>query len=135
MADSNYFAAGASEESESRRLADLQRLFDPHTFAFLERTGVGAGWACLELGAGAGSVSRWLAERVGRDGKVVALDLDPRFLGDLAAGNVEVRQCDIREDEIEDDRYDLVVTRLVLIHLPGDTTIMGKLVDALKPGG
>ena len=135
VTESEYFAAGTDDESERKRLARLQRLFDPHTFEFLERTGIGPGWQCLDLGAGGGSVSRWLAQRAGGSGKVVALDLDPRFLADLASDNIEVRQCDIRSDEIEPGRYDLVFTRLVLIHLHGDATVMSKLVEALKPGG
>ena len=47
-------------------------------------------------GAGAGSVVRWLSGRVGPDGQVVAVDVDPRFLGDLGEPKVEARQCDIR---------------------------------------
>ena len=65
------------------------------------------------MGAGAGSVVRWLSERTGPTGKVVAADLDPRFLGDISAGNVEVRRCDITKDPIEPSSYDLVHSQAV----------------------
>ena len=34
----------------------------------------------LEIGAGGGSIARWLAERVGPTGSVLATDIDPRFI-------------------------------------------------------
>ena len=42
------------------------------------------GWRCAELGAGAGSVARWLLERGGRRGSVTAIDSDTALLADLA---------------------------------------------------
>ncbi|MGH8999638.1 MAG: hypothetical protein ACRDY7_09630 [Acidimicrobiia bacterium] len=41
---------------------------DSSTVRHLEALGVGAGWRCLEVGGGGGSVGRWLGERVGSDG-------------------------------------------------------------------
>ena len=43
----------------------------------LERLGLGAGWRCVDVGAGGGDVSVALAEMVGRDGRVYAVDSDP----------------------------------------------------------
>ena len=81
-----YFAADAEADDELARLKLLEALCDPWTFRHLDGVGVRQGWRCLEVGAGAGSVVRWLSERVGPTGKVVAADLDPRFLGDISAG-------------------------------------------------
>lgn len=74
-----YFAADAEADAELARLKLLEEVSDPQTIRCLEAVGVGAGWRCLEVGAGAGSVTRWLAARVGASGNVVAADLDPRF--------------------------------------------------------
>ena len=79
-----YFAADAEADDELARLKLLEALCDPWTFRCLDGIGVRQGWRCLEVGAGAGSVVRWLSERVGSAGRVVAVDLDPRFLGDSA---------------------------------------------------
>src|SRR5207253_1047892 len=92
------------------------------------------GWRCLEVGAGAGSVARWLAGKVGPSGTVVASDLNPRFLDDVPA-NVEVRQHDVAKDDLEVGAYDLVHSRLLLMHLPEPAGALEKMVRAVKPGG
>ena len=50
---------------EHARLRALEDAFDGASIRHLAERGVGAGWRCLEVGCGAGSVARWLAERVG----------------------------------------------------------------------
>lgn len=112
----------------------LEEWLDPYTLRHFEQTGVRAGWRCLEVGAGAGSVARWLAGEVGGDGAVVAADINPRFLTELPA-NVEVRQHDIISDELEAGAYDLVHSRFLLLHLPDPVAALEKMVAALKPGG
>ncbi|MBA2724665.1 MAG: methyltransferase domain-containing protein [Actinobacteria bacterium] len=120
---------------ERTRLAALERLNDPATIKHLEATGVGPGWRCLEVGGGGGSITRWLSQRVGRNGSVVATDLDTRFLDEIEADNLEVRRHDILEDDLESTAFDLVHSRFLLEHLPRYREALGKMVTALKPGG
>jgi SAM-dependent methyltransferase len=89
----------------------------------------------LEVGAGAGSVACRLADLVGAAGKVVAADIDPRFLSDMHLPNVEVRLCDITEDSVESGHYDLVHSRLLLMHLGDPADVLRRMSDALRPGG
>lgn len=128
-----YILADADFESELERIRLLERLYDPTTALSLDAAGIQPGWRCLEVGAGGGSVARLLADRVGPTGKVVALDMNTRFLNELG-DPIEVRESDIRCDPV-DDGYDLVHTRFVLMHLPGALDVVAKLVGALKPGG
>jgi SAM-dependent methyltransferase len=130
-----YFAAHAEASDELARLRLIEAELDPHTFRHLEAIGVGAGWRCLEVGAGAGSVVRWLSHRVGRAGRVVAADLDPRFIGNLREPNLEVRRCDITRDDIEPARYDLVHSRNLLMHLDDPADVLRRMAAALRPGG
>ena len=130
-----YFAADAEADDELARLKLLEALCDPWTFRCLDGIGVRQGWRCLEVGAGAGSVVRWLSERVGSAGRVVAADLDPRFLGDLRAPNVEVRRCDITQDDIEPASYDLVHCRALLMHMNDPADVLRRMAAALRPGG
>ena len=51
----------------------------------LERLAVAPGWRCVDVGAGGGDVSVALAEIVGHDGRVYAVDSDPRARDDVAA--------------------------------------------------
>ncbi len=117
------------------RLAGLEAWLDPGTVRHLEALQVGAGWRCLEVGAGGGSIAAWLGACVGADGRVVATDIDPQFLAALTAPNVEVCRHDIVRDELEADAFDLVHARFLLSHLPEREQALGRLVGALRPGG
>ena len=120
---------------QRQRLAALEAMLDPGTIRHLEARGVGDGWRCLEVGAGGGSIAEWLCQRVGRRGRVVATDLDTRFLEAIDQPNLEVRRHDIATDELEEGAYDLVHTRYVLLHVPGREAALRRMVAALKPGG
>jgi SAM-dependent methyltransferase len=117
------------------RLSMLEAWADPTTFRCAAALGVGPGWRCLDAGAGSGSFARWLADRVGMDGEVVAADIDVRLLEDLSAPNVEVRQIDLVHDELEEAAFDFVHTRMVLMHIPAREAVLEKLARALRPGG
>jgi SAM-dependent methyltransferase len=122
-------------DQERRRLHFLEEVFDPGTREHLSRLPLPAGGRCLEVGAGAGSIARWLCGRVGPGGRVVATDLDTGFLEALTEDNLEVRRHDIVSDPLEDGAYDLVHARLVLEHLPERDRVLRRLVAALRPGG
>jgi SAM-dependent methyltransferase len=99
---------------------------------------VGPGWRCLEVGAGSGSVARWLGERVAPGGHVVAADIDTRFVETPPAGLagiLEVRRCDIRSVEFPVGAFDLIHTRFVLEHLSDRVDVMRRMMGWLRPGG
>jgi SAM-dependent methyltransferase len=122
-------------EERRRRLRLLERTQDPATVAYLERIGVAAGWHCLELGGGAGSIAAWLARRVGPEGRVVATDTDPALLRVLDLANLEVRKHDVAEDGLEPAAFELVHARNLLIHVSRREEVLRKMIGALKPGG
>jgi SAM-dependent methyltransferase len=120
---------------ERERLDALSAVFDPGTLRVLEEVGVSAGWRCLEVGGGAGSVARWLSDRAGPDGRVVVTDLDTGFLESLDIAALEVRRHDIVHDDLEEGAFDLVHTRLVLEHLRDRDVALARMARALAPGG
>jgi SAM-dependent methyltransferase len=126
---------GRVPEQERARLAGLSAQFDSVTVRHLGAVGVAAGWHCLEIGAGAGSIARWLAATAGSSGRVVVTDLDIRFLDDLPRPPCEVVRHDITRDPVEQDAFDLVHARAVLEHLPSRREVVTRLVPALRPGG
>ena len=73
--------------------------------------------------------------RVGPKGQVVAVEIDPRFLSDLGQPNVEVRRCDFTRDDVEPGCYDLVHSRLLLMHLSDPAEVLRRMAAALRPGG
>lgn len=117
------------------RLSELESIYDPGTTARLTALGVDAGWRCLELGAGGGSIARWLCDRVGPTGSVAAVDLEPRFLEADPRPNMEIHRRDIVADGLPGDGYDLIHTRALLMHLPNADRLVAHMVSRLRPGG
>ena len=122
-------------QQQRQRLAGLEAWFDPGTIRHLEEVGVREGWRCLEIGAGGGSIARWLARRVGSKGYVLATDLDTRFLEGLAAPNLDVRRHNLLTDELPGESFDLAHARFVIEHLTDRMSALRQMVHALKPGG
>jgi len=93
------------------------------------------GWHCVELGAGAGSIARWLSDAVGDDGSVTAVDRDTSLLADLAASpNVRVVEGDLMTMSFGSACFDLAHSRSVLMHVENPDTVLEHLVPALRPG-
>jgi SAM-dependent methyltransferase len=130
----NEYSLDNSWERARRRLVGLEQTYDPGTQRRLTALAPQPGWTCLEAGAGLGSIARWLADRVGPDGTVVAADIDTSLLVDLPA-NVEARALDLRVDRLPDAAFDIVHARLLLNHLAEREEVLDKLVAALRPGG
>jgi len=122
-------------EEKLNRLRKLERVLDPITTRYVETIGVAVGWKCLEVGAGAGSMALWFSTRVGAKGKVVATEIDTRFLNRLAIPNLEIRQHDIVRDALEVGEYDLVHCRRVLVDLQEPEKAVARMAEAVRPGG
>ena len=134
MSNTRYVFDNAHGETRERFPA-LADLYDDETIRCLQDVGVGPGWQCLEVAAGAGSIARWLAGQVGTSGRVLATDLDTRFLGSLTDPALEVLRHDIARDPLPEAAFDLVHARLILVHVPERELALAKMAGALKPGG
>jgi SAM-dependent methyltransferase len=112
----------------------MSRLLDPMHRGHIERLGVGPGARTLEVGCGNGSVSAWLAERVGPGGRAVAVDLDLSLVAADVPG-LELRQADILAGPVEPGDFDLVTARAVLHHVADAEDAVVNLVASARPGG
>jgi SAM-dependent methyltransferase len=122
-------------EQEPYRLALLEHHADPTTVRRIGETGIRAGWRCLEVGAGRGSIASWLARQVGPSGSVTALDLDTSLLGGLEEPNIEILAGDILDVDLPEGSFDLVHARAVLMHIPERRRALERIVSLLAPGG
>ncbi len=122
-------------EHARRRLRLLETSFDPTTTRHLAGLGVGPGWRCLEVGAGGGSITAWLCRAAGPTGRVVAVDLDTRFVDELDYDNLAVCRLDVVNDDLPRGPFDLIHTRAVLVHIPERDEVLARLVSCLRPGG
>ena len=130
-------SAQGRQRVEDDRLSLLEEIFDP--LSRQRRILVQPGWRCLEVGAGRGSMARWLAQQVGPQGRVVATDVDTTYLQRLDLPNLEVRRHNILCDPLDElgpGSFDLVCARLVLFWLAGkQENAIRRMVECLKPGG
>lgn len=124
-----------AEEVEHARLSLLAGRWERLTMRQLDAVGVGEGWRCADVGAGQGSVTRMLAERVGSTGSVLATDLDTRLLEPLASDRVKVKRHDLLADPMPEAAFDLVHARNLLLHLPARLAALRRLLAAVRPGG
>jgi SAM-dependent methyltransferase len=135
MADENGYLLDNQQLEAGRRLDALSAIFDPATFRHIENLGVETGWRCWEVGAGGPSVPTWLAQRVGPHGRVLATDIDVSWLTGSPADRFEVRRHDVGADDPPDEVFDLVHTRLVLVHVAQRTKALEAMARCLSPGG
>jgi protein-L-isoaspartate O-methyltransferase len=133
----NTYAFDNSAADAPAQLASLQAFLDPVTTARIAALRLPTGARCWEVGAGAGSIAAWLGEHVGPTGSVVATDINTSRLDHLVgSGNVTVVEHDVTTlDPPDDEPYDLIHARLVLLHLPSRERILSAFVDNLAPGG
>lgn len=135
MSTSKYVFTETQHSQELERLQAIEQVFDPTSRQRIQATGITTNWRCLEVGAGAGSITQWMAAVVGDRGKVVAVDLDTRFVANLKASNIEVLEADIRHLPLESHSFDLVHSRYVLIHIPDFQVALSRILNLVKPGG
>lgn len=120
---------------ELPRLSALAAMHDADTFRCLSALGVSPGWRCLDVGAGPGHVARWLATAVGPSGAVTAMDRDTRMLRgfenppNLEAVDEDVLTC------LNPGQYDLVHSRITLMHIPQRAELLARLASWVRPGG
>jgi predicted O-methyltransferase YrrM len=136
---STYAIRGGKEGA--RRLDLLAKTLASTSEALLAVAGLAPGMTCVDVGCGAGHVSRVMAARVRPGGRVVGLDFDPvklqtarRECATAGLGNVEFRVIDVTAWR-EPGSYDLAYGRFIISHLADRPTIIAALCDSLRAGG
>jgi trans-aconitate methyltransferase len=122
-------------DSDECRLSALEAACDPLSTALLSRIALKPDWCCLEIGAGRGSIARWLAARCPY-GSVTATDTDVRHLTDSRIPNLRVYRHDVADGPgLPEGSFDLVHARALLVHLPDRHAVLRRVLSWLAPGG
>ncbi|HEX2041472.1 MAG TPA: methyltransferase domain-containing protein [Acidimicrobiales bacterium] len=103
----------------------------------LDRLGLGEGWTCADVGAGGGDVSVALAEVVGRDGRVYAIDSDPHardLVAEAAAAHSQiVAITQAAEELLLPEPVDLAFCRFLLMHVHDPLVVLRRMGRAVRP--
>lgn len=131
---SEYIFEKNAEDRELARLKLVEAAVDPETISLLDRAGIAAGWTCVELGAGAGSIAEWMGRQVGTDGLVLAVDKKTLYLDRSSSPPYQVLNGDFLSLDIV-PAVDLLHGRYVLVHNAQAQTMLEKVKSIVKPGG
>jgi SAM-dependent methyltransferase len=105
----------------------------------LDRLGLREGWRCVDVGAGGGDVSVALAEVVGRDGRIYAVDSDPRARdasAAAAAAHTQVVALTQAGEELTlPEEVDLAFCRFLLLHVVDPVVVLRRMAAAVRIGG
>jgi ubiquinone/menaquinone biosynthesis C-methylase UbiE len=131
-----------ADESERSRLLMQSEIHRAQSERLLERLGVRSGGRVIDIGCGPLGVLDVLSTIVGRNGRAIGLDNEPRMIAharrtiaewDLT--NVELVLADGADTGIEADSLDLAHERLVLINHPAPQDIVGEMTRIVCPEG
>ena len=129
-------------EQASERLRLLHDIFGPGTQGLLRTAGLTAGMRVAEIGCGTGLVSMWMAEEVGTDGRVTAVDASAeqlqvaeRCAESAKLKNISYHQAGAYDTGLPANSFDLVYSRFLLCHLAEPKRALIEMQRVLKPGG
>ena len=107
----------------------------------LDRVGIRPGERVLELGPGPGTFTLDAARRVGPEGQIIAVDIQPEMIAQVerrvrGAGlsNVEVHVASAYDLPLDDESVDRAFLVTVLPEIPDRTRALIELRRVLKPG-
>ncbi|MFI0796956.1 class I SAM-dependent methyltransferase [Micromonospora rubida] len=120
--------------NDPRWLRRLRESFTSLAIQELATVGVRPGQRALDAAAGTGAVTAHLADLVGSDGSVVAVDTDTSQLHPTPV--IDVHQRDLTVDPLPGDpgTFDVITARCLLEHLP-KRDVFHQMIGLLKPGG
>lgn len=122
------------DHAEEIRLRLLGEVFDPLCTDTMGALGVAPDARCLEVGAGSGSVARWLCAKAAH-GEVLATDLGLSLLDQVPEPRLRRLVHDVTTDPFPENSFDVIHARLVLSHLPQREDVMRRMLGWLRPGG
>lgn len=117
-----------------------RRLQPPYETAV--RHGLEPGMMVLEVGPGSGTYTVGAARRVGAQGRIVAVDIEPKMIERVrrkaeeeGVHNIEARVADVYDLPFEDDTFDAVYLIAVIGEIPEPDRAMTEFYRVLAPTG
>lgn len=136
MSGRREYAFG-DDEGAARRLADLARLYEPTSAAFLTAHAPQNPPLALDLGCGPGHTTRLVAEAL-RPRRTIGVDDSAAFVDQArqaAPAGVEYLRHDVRQLPFPAPPADVVFARFLLAHLPRPAEVARLWTGLLTEGG
>jgi ubiquinone/menaquinone biosynthesis C-methylase UbiE len=137
--NNGYIITGGAEGKQ--RLNTLSEVMYPYTRSLLLSEGLGLCMSFFDVGCGGGNVSRMVAEIVGENGRVTAVDFDEHIITlnkqeTRDPGVADIRYQSMSAYEINyRDEFDFAYARFLLSHLTEPLNVLKRMVDSVKPAG
>jgi SAM-dependent methyltransferase len=102
-----------------------------------EIAAVRPGHEVLDVACGTGIVARTVADRLGGDGRVVGLDLNPNMLtvAQRVRPDLDWRQGDAGRLPFPDASFDRVLCQMALMFFPDRSAALGEMARVTRAGG
>lgn len=127
---------------DAARLDVIHEVYGPISIRGLEAAGVEGARRAADIGCGTGTVSRWLASRMGRAAQVDAVDISEEQIAvarqaepSSDAGQISYGIASAYEPGLPEGQYDIAFIRLVLCHLKEPERAVAAMARLLRPGG
>lgn len=141
MEDERDYVLG-TDDGEIQRLGLQHRVWRPLMLDACRRAAMGPGATVLDIGAGPGFAATDIAEIVGPEGRVIAVERSRRFLdvlGErtkrLGLTNLHRVEADVIEGGLGEAVADFAWCRWVLSFVADPAKAVSHIAAALRPGG
>ncbi|HMS03584.1 MAG TPA: class I SAM-dependent methyltransferase [Gemmatimonadaceae bacterium] len=141
MSDTEQEYVLGTDDDELQRLGFQHQVWAEQTAQLWRRAGFAPGQRVLDLGCGPGYATADLAQLVGADGAVYAVDVSRRFLSALERliaarhlHNVQTFVQDAATLSLPATGLDGAFARWVLSFTPDPAAVLARVRDALAPG-
>ena len=129
-------------EDDESRLDLIHAVYGSVSVKGLEAARIGEASRVADIGCGTGTVSRWIAQRIGPAGRVDAIDIAPEQV-DIArstpaspgTAQIEYHVASAYEPALPEHAFDIVFARLVLCHLQEPGKAVAQMAKLLNDGG
>jgi ubiquinone/menaquinone biosynthesis C-methylase UbiE len=134
------YALGYTNAEHERLIRQAARIA-PVTERLFREAGIGRGQRVLDLGSGVGDVAMLVAQIVGPSGEVLGIERDASSIARAKARvaeaglrNVSFTQTDVNQT-VSEKPFDAAVGRFILMFLPDPVSVLGSVVQLVRPGG
>jgi SAM-dependent methyltransferase len=127
------------DERNLERQRLLARVLEPLTKRLLDVLRLRPDSHCLDVGCGIGETTRLIARYLGPQGGCTGIDQDAALINvaqpGLSTGDrLTFRVCDATQLPFEDETFDFVFTRYLLLHVQEALTVLREMIRVARKG-